>query len=151
MRARLAFGTSRSGWSGIEDGEEELLRRLAEIRAAVTEGIDQAHDLNTLRLILRDLFASFELIRRPDFGTGLPEGYVPQVDDAEDVSVEDREQIYWLLPRLREPQAIGERGLVVPKAVLPVEMVGKGPAEKQTVGKGLATTWSPPRSSSRIR
>jgi hypothetical protein len=42
-----------------------VLRRLAELRAAVVDGIGQAPDLNALRRVLHELFVKIELVRCP--------------------------------------------------------------------------------------
>ena len=57
------------GNQSLPDGEETVLRHLSSLRAAVTEGIGQAPDINALRTILRDMFQHIELIASPGYGT----------------------------------------------------------------------------------
>ena len=49
---------SQAETPSLDDIEEETLRRLADLRAAVLSGIDHAPDLNALRTLLRQIFES---------------------------------------------------------------------------------------------
>jgi len=79
------------------DAEEALLRRLADLRAAVVDGIGKAPDLNGLRRLLQELFVKIELIRWPGFGTTTP-GLAPA---SETPTVEHGGATYVLLPHVR--------------------------------------------------
>jgi hypothetical protein len=46
----------------LADADEAVLRHLADMRKAVTEGVDRAPDLNALRTILRQLFSKVVLV-----------------------------------------------------------------------------------------
>jgi site-specific DNA recombinase len=48
--------TDLESTGGLQDAEEAVLRHLADLRAAIAEGIEQAPNLNALRTLLRRLF-----------------------------------------------------------------------------------------------
>lgn len=77
------------------DAEEALLRLLADLKRLVTGTVDQARDVESLRVVIRTLFASLELIS-PDrpLGHGAPGVIVPKVATA-------RAGTYLLALRLR--------------------------------------------------
>jgi hypothetical protein len=103
---------SKSGH--MADAEEAVLRRLAELRQAVVDGINQAPDLNALRTILKQLFEVVLLV---------PSGAVPA--EWSGVEVGD----YLLLPILRDEMIIGREGpeaTAVQRAVLPLESAQVG-------------------------
>jgi hypothetical protein len=82
----------------LADAEEALLRRLADLREAIVDGVERAPDLNALRTIVRQLLASVELVSpEKPFGTGTAPGIIDQHDGPDPCAGE-----YRLFIRLRE-------------------------------------------------
>jgi Recombinase len=106
-----------------EDAQQTLLRHMEALRAAVTNGVGQAPDLNALRLVMHDLFDSFELIQWPSAGTGKG-GYVVEHNPV----VEHEGVTLALLPRLRWESVDGS--LAIRKTVLPLG--GKNHPQRNT-------------------
>jgi site-specific DNA recombinase len=56
------------------DAEEELLRHLADLRALVSDTVEEARDPESMRAVLRQLFASVRLVKYPAPIAFIPEG-----------------------------------------------------------------------------
>lgn len=80
------------------DAEEALLRHLADLKQAVSGAVDAARDVESLRMVIRQLFDHIELVEWPGFGTGTSEGVLT---GEENPAVTVGEQTYGLVPYMR--------------------------------------------------
>jgi site-specific DNA recombinase len=97
----------------ISDAEEELLRHLADLRALVSDTVEEARDPESMRAVLRELFESVRLVKCPAPIVFIPEG---AAQDA--AMIEDGETAYALLPVSRW-QMVGPEDLEPIKAAVP--------------------------------
>jgi hypothetical protein len=97
----------------LADAEEAVLRRLADLRGAVVQGISQAPDLNALRTIIRQMFEAVLLL--PTNDPRVPADWGGSGTEAGD---------YLLLPILHDEAILTRDGLTataVRRPALPLE------------------------------
>jgi site-specific DNA recombinase len=75
------------------DAEEALLSRLADLKQLVSGTVDQARDIESLRTVIRQLFAHVDLVD--------PDHFLPGVREVMPDNGEAHPAPYWLLPKPR--------------------------------------------------
>jgi DNA invertase Pin-like site-specific DNA recombinase len=119
----------------LADSEEALLRRLAGLRATVSDGVKSAPDLNAMRMILRQMFETVRLLPADH-------PWLAQVTAMCESGAEVQGGAYYLIPFLRDGAVVSRDAstdrATIRRAVLPVPPVSPVSTRKTMDNQGFA-------------